>query len=46
VDGDLDIEFFRYIETGRNRRWSRAPVFVQLEPDGAGLDLFTQSIRQ
>ena len=46
VDGDLDIEVFRDIQTGRNRRRRGAPVFVQLKPDRAGLDLFAESLRQ
>ena len=46
MDGDLDIEFFRYIEAGRNRRRRRAPVLVQLQPDRSGFHLLAESIRQ
>ena len=46
MNGDLNIELFRDIEAGRNRRRRGAPVFVQLQPDRPRFDLLTESVRE
>ena len=46
VDRDLDVEFVGDAQRGIDRRRRRAPVFVQLESDRAGLDLLAQCGRR
>jgi hypothetical protein len=44
MNGDLDIEFIRHAEAGVDRRRRGAPIFVQLQADGAGADLLAQRL--
>ena len=44
VDGDLHVEFVGHVEAGVDRRRRGAPVFVQLQPDGARQHLLAQRL--
>ena len=42
VDGGLDVEFVGDFQARVNRCGRGAPIFVQLQPAGAGFDLFDE----
>ena len=46
VDGHLNIGFFGHVQAVVDGGWGGAPIFVQLEANGACVHLFTQGIGQ
>jgi hypothetical protein len=46
VNGDLHVELIRDAKATIDRCRGRSPIFVQLQPDGAGPDLVSQAGRQ
>ncbi len=46
VNGDLHIVSLGHIKTGRDRSRCRSPIFMKLQSNCAGFNLFVQPIRQ
>ena len=46
VDGDLDVHLVGHRQAAVDGGRCRAPVFMQLQPHGAGFNLFAQRFRQ